>query len=297
MAKRSDQHVRFYFEVIVSCLVPLGPRRNRDRVSDNVRETSSLRKLEGQIEAKFSTEGLDAAYRKHTLINSELRVYSVHFTVSTLHLFPAAQLFGRKGEDQFGVKAKFFLKEKLRLQNKIEKALSQDFVVNAISYEYAASRNFRFYDSMSATLKIKHIISKKSIHEADGRVREAIDNFNIEVSEFLKEHDWDVWSASTRSRPKNNVYEFELAAEIQRNCSEYEICGEVTLLEKNMTADQASHIQLDSGEPGPAATNAEAELRCILDLESEFQVEELTVNWVDCDEEVHEINDNLIEPF
>lgn len=297
MVKRPDQHVRFYFEVIVSCLIPGDPRRNRDGVSDNVWETPSLLKLQSEIEARFSKEGLDAAYRKHTPINSELCIYAVHFAVSALHRFPAAQLFGRKGDYQFGVKSKFFLKEKLLLQKKIEEILSEEYVVNAISYEYAASRNFLFFDNMVATLKIKHVISKKDIYETNGLIREAIENFNNEVSEFIKEYCWDVWPESTRSRPKDNVYEFELAAEIQRNCSEYEICGAVTLLEKNMTADQASQIGLDSGEPGPAAAHAEAELRDILNLESEFQVKELTVNWVDCDEEVHEKDDTLIEPL
>jgi hypothetical protein len=63
-----------------------------------------------------------------------------------------------------------------------------------------------------------------------------------------------------------------------------------------MTAEEASDVGLDSGEPGVAAANAERELRDILDIESDFQVEELTVNWTDCDEQVQEICYDLIDP-
>jgi hypothetical protein len=216
MVKRSDQFVRFYFEIILSCLIPRDPHLKRGGISRGKWETSFLFRMQSEIEEKFSKEGLDAQYRKYTPINEKLRVYAVHFVVSALHPFPAAQLFVPRGRHEFGVKSKFFVKEKLLIEEKIKKILGKDYVVNAISYQYAASRSFMFFDDMVATLKIKRVISEEEIYEADGLIRGAIENFNNEVTYFLQQYGWLVWPMSTRSRPKDDVYEFEAVAEIQR---------------------------------------------------------------------------------
>ena len=159
MSRSSKRHVRFYFGVSVSYLIPPNPHGKRDDVSDNKWEDGYLEKLRSDVEAKLSKEGFDVAYRKHAPIDSALRLYAVDFVVSALHPFPAVQFFTpRKGFVGFTVRTKPFSKVKTNLQRKIADALRTDYVMNAIAYEYAASRSFVYEEYLEATLRIRHVI-------------------------------------------------------------------------------------------------------------------------------------------
>ena len=62
MSRNADKHVRFYFGVSVSYLIPPDPHVKRDDVSDDKWEDGYLEKLRVDIEAKLSKEGFDVAY-------------------------------------------------------------------------------------------------------------------------------------------------------------------------------------------------------------------------------------------
>jgi hypothetical protein len=295
MSRNADKHVRFYFGVSVSYLIPQNPHVKRDNVSDDKWEDDYLDGLRVDVEDKLPKEGFDVAYRKHTPIDGALRLYDVDFVVSALHPFPAVQLFtSREGIAGFSVKTEPFSKAKAILERKIADALKLDYVINAIAYEYAASRTFVYEEYLEGDLRIEHIISQSEINDAEGRVREAIEQFNDEVADLLQPCGWDVRPKTTTRRPRDNVYEFELSATKHNSYSEEEVCGSLVLLEKGMSASEAANLGIDTIDPTGTFASNEAELRDILDYDSSYTVIELTVCWVDYDEDVYEIWDELV---
>jgi hypothetical protein len=73
MSKNSEKHVRFYFSVTVSYLIPQDPHVKREDISEDKWEDGHLKKLQDDVEARLSKEGFDVAYRKHAPIDSALR--------------------------------------------------------------------------------------------------------------------------------------------------------------------------------------------------------------------------------
>ena len=299
MAEKSDQYVRFYFGVSISYLIPPNPYGKRDHVADENWADRCLERLRADIEAKISKEGFEVAYRKHATINGALRLYAADFVVSALHPFPAAQLFTpRKGFSGFRVRTKPFSKVKTIFERKIADSLKMDYVVNAIAYEYAASRDFVFEVYLGGTLKIEHVISPSDVSDSEGSVRTAIEYFNSEVADFLETYGWDAYPKTTSRRPKDGVYEFELSQTMHLMFPENEVFGNMILMEKDMPQSEASILGIDCRDDSlaEAVSAAEDYLRYLIELESEYSVTELTVEFVDYDEELYDYSNELICP-
>jgi predicted nucleic acid-binding Zn finger protein len=235
-----DKHVRFYFGVSVSCLIPPNPHGKRDGVSDDDWREDNLRQVSNDLDTKLSEVGFEVAYRKHKPIDGALRLYAADFVVSALHMFPAAQLiaFGR-------VRKGHFSKAKSILESKIANLLKSDYVVNAITYEYAACRTFFFEVYLGGFLELKHVISPNEINAAGGSVREAIEYFNSEVVNLLKECGYDADPQTTRSRPKDSIYKFELSGTKIVDFPENGVFGLLAYMEKDMPRDDAENLYMD----------------------------------------------------
>ena len=80
--KNIAKHVRFYFRLSVSHLIPANPHGKKDKILDEEWENEFLKNLQTDVEAKISEKGFDAAYRKHTALNPDVRLYAVDFVVS-----------------------------------------------------------------------------------------------------------------------------------------------------------------------------------------------------------------------
>jgi hypothetical protein len=290
MAEKSDNYVRFYFGVSISYLMPPNPYGKHDHAPEEKWARRCFKRLQADIAAKISKEGFEVAYRKHTTIDDALRLYAADFVVSALHPFPAAQLFTpRKGFSGFRVRTKPFSKVKTIFARKIADSLKTDYVVNAIAYEYAASRNFVYEVYLGGTLKIEHVISPNDISDSEGSVRTAIEYFNGEVADFLQTHGWDAFPETTARRPKDGVYEFELYQGIFLGFPENEVFGTI-LMEKDMPLSEASILGIDCDDDSlaEAVSAAEASLRDLIEIESQYSVTELSVGFVDYDEELYD---------
>jgi hypothetical protein len=300
MAEKSDKYVRFYFGVSISCLIPPNPDGKHDHVPEENRkrrwERRCLNRLLADIEAELSKEGFVVGYRKHVPIDSALRLYAADFVVSALHPFPAAQLLTpRKGYFGFRVRAKPFSKVKTMFERKIADCLKMYYVVNAITYEYAASRDFVYEVYLGGHLKIEHVISRRDLSDSDGSVRTAIEYFNSEVADFLETYGWDAWPETTSRRPKDGVYKFELYQGVHFTFAENEVFGNI-LMEKDMPQSEASQLGIDCDDDA-LAKEVSAAVDLLRDLvESEYSVTELTVGFVDYDEELFDYSNELICP-
>ena len=295
MAEKSDTYVRFYFGVSISYLIPPTPYGKRD--PDENWADCCLERLRADIEAKISKEGFEVAYRKQATIDSARRQYAADFVVSALHPFPAAQLFTpRKGFFGFSVRTKPFSKVKTILERKIADSM-KDYAVNAIAYEYAASRVFVYEVYLGGTLKIEHVISASDVSEAEGSVRTAIEYFNSEVADLLQTYGWDAYPETTSRRPKDHVYKFELSQTMHIGFPENMVFGEMILMKKDMPQSEASMLRISCGDDvlAEAASGEEDSLRSYLE-ESGYSVTELTVECVDYDEELYEYHNELICP-
>jgi hypothetical protein len=294
----SAKYVRFYFGVSISHLIPPNPygKGGRGRPFRRPWAERCMERLRADIEAKISREGFEVGYRKHVAVNAALRLYAADFVVSTLHRFPAAQIFfPRKKQSDFKVKTKRFSKIKTILQKKIVDLLKIDYVVNSIAYEYAASRDFIYEVYLEGTLIIKHVLSPSDIREAEGSVRMAIENFNSEVVDLLQTYGWEATPETTSRPPKDHAYEFGLYQTRHLAFSENEVFGNMILMTKGMATNRASLLSIDCDDDRlvEAISAVEDELKCFIDSESSYSVAQLTVGFADYDEELHDYVNEL----
>jgi hypothetical protein len=274
-------------------LIPPNPHTKREGVLDKEWEDSYLDKLRGDIEKKLSSEGFDVAYRKHKPINISRRLYAVDFVVSILHPFGKIEIARAKGPN-FRIKAGPFSKAKNVIGGKIADALKMDYVINAIAYEYAAYRTFIFEDHLLATLRIRHILTPDEIDMADGKIINAIEFFENEIIDSLGNSGWSGWMKATAKRPKDNIYEFELAMEALNSYSETEVCGSLVLLTKDMSASEAGTLGIDTIDPSDNTAVREEEFRSFVDQELlGHDIVEASVQWMDYDPDVYEIINEL----
>jgi hypothetical protein len=54
---------------------------------------------------------------------------------------------------------------------------------------------------------------------------------------------------TTKRRPKDNIYEFELSASKYNSYSEEEVCNHLVQLEKGMPASEAANLGIDTIDP------------------------------------------------
>ena len=124
---------------------------------------------------------------------------------------------------------------------------------------------------------------------------EAIENFNDEVVEFLPVAGLDCFSSPTRRRPKNSVYEYNLAATKSVGFEENQVSGDLVLMEKNMPREDAKLLEIDFDlDVKDVVSSARYELKYNMDLPAEAVVRQLSVYFIDYDEELAECYDELL---
>jgi len=248
MPDQSDRHVRFYFGVSISCLIPPNPHGKRDDVPDDVWEDRYLEPLRGDLEARLSKDGFQVIYRKHVPIDGALGLYAADFVVSALHAFPATQVYipkqGQGRSAEFSVRKKSFSKAKTTLERKIADSLKRDYVVN-VTCEYAASRLFVFEVHLAGDIELEYVMSSSKIKDAGGSVRDAIEYFNDEVVDALKTHGCDAYPKTTRSRPKDHIYKFDVVMAPKWDFPEDQVYGDLALIEKDMPQSEFEILGID----------------------------------------------------
>ena len=297
MSSDLDRHVRFYFGVSVSCLIPPNPHRKRDGIPDDQWEEDYLGPMLNDLKAKLSNDGFEIAFRKHVPVDDTLRLYAVDFVVSHLHRFPAEQVFTpRKNYTGFSVRKRSFSITKSVLEGKIADSLKRDYVVNVIAYEYAASRSFGFEVYMEGILELKHVIPSNEIISA-GSVEEAINDFNSAVVDELGAQFQATPKTVGRQRPKDNVYKFDLFCERMFGFSEVYVTGDLVLMEKDMPRNEALMLGIDCDDDVLAESISWTELEIWSNLQSsslDIEIVRLTLEFVDYDADFHDCVDELI---
>ena len=91
MPDKSEKHVRFYFSVSISCLIPPNPHGKRGGALDDDWEKECMTRVLCDLKAKLSKDAFDVAYRKHVPLDSARRLYAADFVVSALHMFLATR--------------------------------------------------------------------------------------------------------------------------------------------------------------------------------------------------------------
>ncbi|WP_156884568.1 hypothetical protein [Pandoraea thiooxydans] len=288
--------VRLYFSVSVLCLIPPNPHGGRHGVPDAEWEGGCVERVEADLKARLSMAGFDVAYREHVPIDEGRRLYVARFAVTALCSFSADQVFAvRNAFSRFRIKKKPLLKEKGVQETKIWNALKSDYVVNAISYEYAASRNFVYQVSMAGTVELKYDISPSQISAAGGRVRDAIEYFNGEIADTLEPSGFSVMPQTTARRPKNNIYKFDLNLQRYFAFSEEDVSGDLALLDKGMPLSEVASLGIDcDGDVlREHVSSTRIELECC-DFPQGSDVIRITLDLVDSDEELCDYSNDLV---
>lgn len=298
MAEKFKKHVRYYFEVTVSCLIPLIPRHQRKGMSNDEWEKNYLERVAEDLKNKIASAGFDAAYREHAPLDSAARLYAARFIVSALYPFPVAQMFSVKMGSKFRVSNKALTKARLDLEKKIADLLENDYVVIKIAYEYATSRFFVFEVYMEGYLRIKHVITAAEINDADGSIRGAIEAFNAEVVEYFETGNFELYPRASQRRPKDNIYWFDIYAARSFSFDEHEVYGEIVRLEQGMPHSEAVWLGIDCEDDVLArAVSGEQdslEWYCS-NLPLDADVVDFSLEFIDYDEEFLEFDDNLIQ--
>ena len=108
--------------------------------------------------------------------------------------------------------------------------------------------------------------------------------------EAFRDTGWSGWMKSTNRRPKDDIYEFELAVEATNSYSETEVCGPLVLLTKDMPASEAENLCIDTIDPAVGTAQTQAQLEGIINMELlGHDIVEATVQWIDYDPDVHDI--------
>lgn len=298
MAQKFKKHVRFYFEVTVSCLIPLIPRHQRKGMSNDKWEKNYLERVAEDLKNKIASAGFDAAYREHAPLDNAARLYAVRFIVSALYPFPVAQMFSVKMGAKFRVSNKALTKAKLELEKKIADLLENDYVITKIAYEYAASRFFIFEVYMEGYLGLKHVITAAEINDADGSIRGAIEAFNAEVAEYFETGSFELYPKASQRRPKDHIYWFDIYAARSFCFDEHEVRGGMVRLEQDMPHSEAVWLGIDCEDD--VLTRAvsgelnELEWYCS-NLGLNADVVDFSLEFIDYDEDFLEFDDNLIQ--
>jgi hypothetical protein len=183
------------------------------------------------------------------------------------------------------------------LERKIKELLKRDYVVNAIAYEYAASRSFCFEVYLGGILRLEHVISSQEIANAGGSVREAIECFNNQVVDHLKEQNCDAEPTTAMRRPRDNIYEFGLSSTIWFGFDENDVFGNLVSMEKDMPRNEVATLGIDCKEEAlsRAISGVRDQVESCLDfLPSDSAVMGFTLDFVDYDEELYEYCDDLV---
>lgn len=298
MAQKSKKHVRFYFEVTVSCLIPPIPRHQRKGMSNGKWEKKYLERVAEDLKNKIASAGFDAAYREHAPIDSAARLYAARLIVSALHQFPVAQMFSVEMGSKFRVSKTALTKARLGLEKKIAGLLENDYVMIKIVYEYAASRFFVFEVYMEGYLGIKHVITAEEIKDADGSIRGAIEAFNVEVAEYFEIGGFKLSPRASQRRPKNDIYWFDIYAARAFGFDEHEVHGEMVRLEQGMPHSNAVLLGIDCDDDVLArAVSGELDgLRWhCSNLGFNADVVDFSLEFIDYDEDFLEYDDNLVQ--
>jgi hypothetical protein len=298
MAQEFEKHVRFYFEVTVSCLIPPIPRQQRKGVSSHEWERNFLDRVTEDLKVKMVSLGSDVAYREHAALDSVARIYTARFIVSALHPFPVTQIFLVKMGSKFRLSKTGFTKAKHNLEKKVAGLLENDYVVTAIVYKYAASRCFTFEVYMEGHLGLKHVISAAEINDANGSIRGAIEAFNTEVIEYFETGNFELYPRAGQRRPKDNIYWFDIFAARAFCFYEHEVHGEMAQLEQDMPHTEAILLGIDCDDDVLArAVSGELdglEWHCS-NFNLGADVIDFSLEFIDYDEDFLDYDDDLIQ--
>ncbi len=290
-----DKTVRFYFEVSISCLIPRNPHRRRGGAGDAAWEERQMERVREDLIAALPIKGLDIGYRDHEVVDDLRRLYVAHFVVSVAQNFHAAESWSqRKGESKFSVKSKRFLTARKDLATKIRNALRDAWVVNAISYEFAASWGFAYEGVMDGVIELRHVISQSDIDAADGSVRQAIEAFNLDVDCRLKNMGFGVNPRTIARRPQDNVYKFDIWRRELCVVWEDDVSGEMALLGEGMDGSDVPYIELkDPRQSFEAYVEMARDSLACCDYPEDTELVRATLDLWDYDEDLDHYFDSL----
>lgn len=217
----------------------------------------------------------------------------MNFVVATLYEFAVRRTRNAK-LNKSRAKVSAVESAKNELLKKLRNALETHYVINDILFEYAAYRTFIFVDHLIAILRIRHTITTEELDMADGKIRNAIEIFETEIMEVFRDTCWSGSMKSTNRRPKDDIYEFELAVEAYNSYSETQVCGPLVLLTKNMTASEAEDLCIDTIDPAVGTAQTQEQLEGLIHAELlGHDIVQATVQWMDYDPDVHDIYTEL----
>ncbi|CAB3800719.1 hypothetical protein LMG28688_05215 [Paraburkholderia caffeinitolerans] len=295
-ATTHDQTVRFYFDVAISCLIPEYPHRRRGKSSDAAWEARYMEGVQEDVSAAIDMEGLSIAHRKHEVVDAAYRLHTAHFTVSVTQKFTAAECFiPREGYVGFSIKPKQFLKAKAALEAKIRNALKEKWIVHTVSYDYAASWIFVYEVKIAGTVELRRIFSQEEIDDADGSVRQAIENFNYEVVSNLEYPGFTVIPQISMRRPKDNIYKFDVYRTEYCGVTEDAVSGDIARLKKENNTSSVHYLELKSARDSFGGHVEDAEMLLELqDLPEGTQLVRAALDLVDYDEDIYDCGNDLV---
>ena len=294
MNPENKKPVRFYFCVDIACLIPPHPGKKRVSVHTQEWAKQCLNEVEKIIRNELSVEVFSVAYRKHELINAATQIYDAEFIISALHYFSPNEIFSpRENYGGFRVRARPLLKTIKVLQSKIADKLSKFYHLKNITYQYHASRFFGWEIYFGGFLTIKHFISDAEVRDVGGSVAGAIDQFESQVNDVLEEVGW-TGSCKTRKRRKDGAFQFEVAATRIFSFAEDQIVGDVANLTSDMSSEEATELGIDFRDENIAIFTDSEKFVLQEMVEQYFNVVELDVGFVDYDEEIYDISEEIL---
>lgn len=297
MSRNHNKYVRFYFRLDLKCLIPPNPASSGKTSKQWERE--QIESLESDLQDLMQKSGFDLAYEAHCCEDVAHRLFSVLFIVAVLCEIQPSQIASiEKSCGTFRIRERSLCKILRGIESKALEILSRrPYLVAKFDYLDSTCRDFTFEIYLGGNLEVEYSLSKKDIDDAGG-IREAIDYFNSQVIDCCEAANITAQpKGSPLRRPTNNVFKYELTAEEHYCFPENAVLGNLALLRKNITLQKAMEAMIDCDNQTMidyiAGTRQYFECNQLLDLPNKAILRKLTLDFVDYDGDIFDINDMM----
>lgn len=294
----SNQYVRFYFQLDLKCLIPPNPVGSGK--TDEQWERGQIGRLESDLQALMEEKGFDLAYEAHRCDDVTHRLFCVQFIVAALHEVRLAQTaILKKDCGTFRIRERSLGKILRDIESRVHEILGQRaYIVAKFDYLYSTCRDFVFEIYLHGYLEVEYSLSTKDIADSGGSIRDAIDYFNSQVIDCCEAANITAWPLSCLlRRPADNVFKYELTAEVRYRFPENAVLGNLAMMRKDMTLLEAIDVMIDCNDQEMVdyitGTREEAECDQLANLPNNAILRKFTLDFIDYDGDLYDYDDRI----
>ena len=302
LRKKKSKAVRRYFDLEILHAIPVKP--SHDYETGKACGLSNDEWVAGRCEIlRQNIQGaLPSGFDEIKLIGCEpvlsgAPVYKLRLVVSKCHRLADSEFYHpKKGYSGFKIRRQSLLRLIKSVRDEITRFLGEHYCVLHLEEKYVTSRYFVFEMYFSGNFVVEHKFTPEEICDHGG-VKAALANFVDEVESSLYPHSFSVFSPGLRRRNINDRYEFNVSTTRYFGFGEDQVVGDMSSVTQDMSLSEVQAIGIDNLDDCIRSTELDVcgELgEQFLNLPIHIKIISCDMNWIDQDDDVYEIDQELL---